>query len=279
MKKIFVRVHPAFFLLLLIGYFTKTLFSMLAVYFCLCIHELGHAAAACGFGAKVSYIKIMPFGIAMKLSGENGLSPKKKFFISFSGPFFSIITGIFTGNVFFASANLALGIFNLLPVMTLDGGRMFYIAASGFFGSIRGYNIMKAVSEIFAVLIFILGAAVLFVTKLNISFVLVAVFLIYNLASDRGYGKISAVSNVLDYRQKKSLYGIFKNKSISVSEHTPLRKILKQIPGRGMLIIHILDENQRLVSVISEKDAVDIMLKYGAGASYSDRKTGDKYES
>lgn len=275
MKKPLFSVHPTFFLILLIGYFTKTLFSMLTVYFCLCIHELGHAAAAWGFGVKVSHIKIMPFGISMRLFGESGLSMKKKFLISAAGPFFSIITGLLFGRSFLGTANLSLGIFNLIPAATLDGGRMFYILISAYLGTIRGYNITRGVSKLFAVLILVLGGAVIIFVRFNVSFVLIAVFLIYNLAGDCGYGRLSAIGNVLDYKRKSSDCGIFKGRSIAISKHTPLRRVLKHIPGRGMLIIHILDDNQRLISSISEKDAVDIMLKYGAGASFSARRTGE----
>lgn len=272
MKKLFLSVHPAFLLLILIGYFTKTLFPMLLVYLSLVIHELGHIAAAVGFGARVSYMKIMPFGIAMRLSGESALKPKKRFIIAFAGPIFSIVTGILFGKGFLGGANIALGIFNLLPVMTLDGGKMFFIAVSAFSGSIRGYNITKTVSKIFAVLLFLLGAAVLYVTRFNVSFVLVAAFLIYRLASDCGYGRLSAVQSVLDYKQKKSSGGVFKTKTVSLSMYAPLRRILKYIPERGICVIHILDENQHLIASVSERDAVDIILKYGAGVSYSDIK-------
>ena len=272
MKKIFLSVHPAFLLLILIGYFTKTLFPMLLVYLSLVIHELGHIAVGCGFGARVSYIKIMPFGIAMRFSGESGLSPEKRFLVAFSGPVFSIVTGALFGKSFLGGANLALGIFNLLPVMTLDGGKMFFIAVSAFAGSIRGYNITKAVSKIVAILLLLLGIAVLWATKFNVSCVLVAAFLIYRLASDCGYGRLSAVRSVLDYKLKKSDGGVFKTKTVSVSMYAPLRRILKHIPERGILLINILDENQHLVTSVSEKDAVDMMFKYGAGVSYSDIK-------
>lgn len=272
MKKPFLSVHPTFLLLILIGYFTKTLFSMLLVYLSLVIHELGHITVAYGFGARVSYIKIMPFGIAMHLSGENKLDAKKKLIISFAGPLFSIVTGVLFGKSFLGAANLALGIFNLLPILTLDGGRMFYILISSGLGSIRGYNITKTVSKILAVLMLLLGAAVLYLTRLNISCVLVSVFLIYRLATDCGYSHISAVCSVLDYKDKKTDFGIYKTKTISVSKHTPLRRILKFIPENGICVIHILDDNQHLITSISEKDAVDMMIKYGAEVSYSDIK-------
>lgn len=67
MKKTFFRIHFTFFLLLLLGYFTQTIFQILMVYACLTVHELAHVVAARARGIGIQYISVMPFGIAIRL--------------------------------------------------------------------------------------------------------------------------------------------------------------------------------------------------------------------
>ena len=275
MKRIRFAVHPAFLPVMIIGFFTGTIFRMLAVYLCLLIHEAGHMTAALGFKVRVLYIKIMPFGIAMKLS-DRDLSFKKQFTISLAGPVFSIIAGILSDNEFLKFTNITLGIFNLFPVKTLDGGKLFYIVSSQIFGSITAYNIIKKLSAIFSVLLLSMGIYAFFITGYNISIALVAVFLIYSLYSGDEYSRLYACLNSLDYKKKSR--GIFKTKHLAISAQTPLRKVLSEIPSGRLCIINILDDKNRIISTITESEAVDIMLKYGASANFASAQKEKIYE-
>lgn len=277
MKKFKIAFHPAVFPIILIGFFTGTLFRMLTVYLCLLIHESGHAAAAMGLKTKVAYIKIMPFGISMRLYDKNQ-TPKKQLIISLAGPTVSIIAGVFSPNEFLRITNLTLGIFNLLPVKTLDGGRIFYILMSGFFGSITAYRFLKLVSVSVATLLLFLGAYAFYITGYNISIALVSVFLIYSLVSGDEYSRYFAHRNALDYKGKKSSKGIFKTKTIAISQYTPLRRILSEVSSGRLCIINIIDDNKRIIDTITEQEAVDIMLKYGAGASFASAQKEKLYE-
>ena len=272
--KIRIGIHPAFVLIILIGFFTETLFRMMGVYLCLLIHEAGHAVAAYGFKQKISYIKIMPFGIAMRLTGGRK-SEKTDFIISLAGPVFSIIAGLLFKNEFLRVTNITLGIFNLLPVKTLDGGKLYFILLSRILGCIRGYSILKKTSLFISVLLFMSGGYAAYITKFNISLVLVSVFLIYSIVAGNDYSRVSAHFTALDYRKKKSRQGIFKVKHLAISQDMPLRRILMHIPSGRLGIIDILDSDSRIVSSISEQTAVDIMLTHGANASYASAQKGE----
>lgn len=270
-----IGIHAAFLPIILIGFFTETLFRLLAVYLCLLIHEAGHIAAARSFGIKLSYLKIMPFGIAMRFKTPLN-SHKTQFVTAVAGPLASIIAGLLFKDEFLRAANLALGIFNLLPVKTLDGGKIFFLAVSSRYGTIRAHNILKTSSLVISVLMLILGGYILYETRFNVSLVLVSVFLIYNLIQGSDYGRLSAHVTALDYRAKKLDGGIGGAAYITVSQDVPLRRILTRLPSKQMCFINIIDSDGHLVSTISEKTAVDIMLKYGAHASYKHKEKYDE---
>ena len=96
------------------------------------LHELGHLAAAWGLGVRVRRLRLDLFGARMELEGL--LSYGQEFLTAAGGPLASLLSaalvypiadrggGTWAGLFFWGS--LLLGGVNLLPVGTLDGGRM-----------------------------------------------------------------------------------------------------------------------------------------------------------
>lgn len=92
------------------------------LFFCLLFslaHEMGHIIMMKLLGGTLNEIKFMPFGIAIKTQDLSSLSTIKQTLILLSG----VLTNAFL-LVFDFKINLALIIFNLLPVGNLDGGRI-----------------------------------------------------------------------------------------------------------------------------------------------------------
>lgn len=109
--------------------------AALISFFSAFFHELGHLFIIKKLGGKINNIEFGAFGGRITLSGENCLSLKGEAASAFAGPAVNLIFAavfflciIFTGNNAFllpAAINLGMGLFNLLPVSTLDGGRIF----------------------------------------------------------------------------------------------------------------------------------------------------------
>ena len=113
------------------------LFSLefaLALIGCLVFHEYGHIRAMKHFGMNTKGIYLIPFVGGLALSDERINTRWQDVYISIMGPTFGLILSIIslglywiTGNVFFAglaSFNALLNLFNLLPILPLDGGHI-----------------------------------------------------------------------------------------------------------------------------------------------------------
>lgn len=88
------------------------------------IHELGHCFAAVILGVRIKGVKFWAGGIKM-VREERILSLGNDFIILLSGPVFNFVFAALYGVCSMysvAAVNLALGIFNLLPYRSLDGG-------------------------------------------------------------------------------------------------------------------------------------------------------------
>ncbi|WP_144212735.1 site-2 protease family protein [Shewanella donghaensis] len=106
----------------------------LALIACLVIHEYGHIKAMKHFGMKTKGIYLIPFMGGLAVSDERINTRWQNVVISIMGPTFGLILSIacmvaywITGNIFFAglaSFNALLNLFNLLPILPLDGGHI-----------------------------------------------------------------------------------------------------------------------------------------------------------
>lgn len=130
-------------------------------------HELGHLFVIKKLGGKIKNIEFGAFGGRITLMGENGLSLKGEMAAALAGPAVNFIfsTVLFicflsTGNEKFflpLAINLGMGFFNLLPISTLDGGRIFFALLHMHLSERTCDIILNTVSAIFLLIILFLG--------------------------------------------------------------------------------------------------------------------------
>lgn len=121
----------------LTAYVIGAVFGVL-LYASILVHELGHVAVARGFDIPVRQVTLQLLGGASELERPAD-SPRKEFLIAAAGPALSLLLGglgvvalqlVETSGVVrlllvqITVANLLVGVFNLLPGLPLDGGRI-----------------------------------------------------------------------------------------------------------------------------------------------------------
>ncbi|QFU21299.1 site-2 protease family protein [Shewanella eurypsychrophilus] len=142
----------------------------MALIACLVFHEYGHIRAMKYFGMKTKGIYLIPFMGGLALSDEKINTRWQDVVISIMGPTFGLIMSILslvaywlTGNVFFAGLaafNALLNLFNLLPILPLDGGHILK-SVSFSMNSIMGLSACIAGAAIGVYISYTLGLALL----------------------------------------------------------------------------------------------------------------------
>ncbi|MDE7406610.1 MAG: site-2 protease family protein [Clostridiales bacterium] len=150
------------------------------------LHECAHARVAKKLGYELNVIKLMPYGAA--LCGDVQLRPKDEVVIALAGPLFNLFIAVAIAAVWwllpssymftqaFCYGNVYIGLFNLLPVYPLDGGRVMLGILSGKLKRKTACRVMRVISIVFglaAITLFALSA----VSSLNLCLLSVGLFM------------------------------------------------------------------------------------------------------
>ena len=136
------------------------------------LHEWGHMAALRHFGGKISHLTVSPFGAEMTIADTARLSYGAEILVTLAGPAVNILLAVVLGLLgdrwesayVFAGAQLVLGLFNLIPIRPLDGGRLLWLTVAWLTEPFSADRIASASGVIFAVVLFALGAMVFYRT-------------------------------------------------------------------------------------------------------------------
>lgn len=123
-----IRINLQIFIFAIIFYLTKQIriYTILMIF--AFIHELGHLFAGILLGLKAKGIDIMPFGVSINFEDYSNKYIAKKIIIAMAGPLVNVIIvilGIYNNwEEEIIYANILIGLFNLIPLYPLDGGRI-----------------------------------------------------------------------------------------------------------------------------------------------------------
>ncbi len=127
---------------------------VLAILCAVFIHESGHLFAFFATGAGLPSLRGSPFGLIFMPSRQ--MSYKQELLVALAGPFFNLAFAFallfFGGDDAFgliAGMNIGAALYNLMPISTLDGGRIVFSFLSIIFEFRTAFSISRAVSVFF----------------------------------------------------------------------------------------------------------------------------------
>lgn len=194
-------------LALALGSGRELLMTLMAV----CVHESAHIAAARLCGLEIELIDLMPFGGAAKLAHLYSVPAGKLICTALAGPFANGACAVataalaWTGVLPYPAAdqmfrvNLILMLFNLMPALPLDGGRVFYALIRGRTGSRRAMDCCAALAFLLAAIL--MGCSIygwIGQGRLNLTLILISVFLVASSLREREAAIRDAASRTVD---------------------------------------------------------------------------------
>lgn len=165
-----INIHPLTWLFAALAAATGFFAEAVCAGLILIIHELGHAFAAKTSGWRITKIELLPFGGKLETDEHAGRPLLEEWFVVAAGPFTHVLmlmsavlllkTGLLDPVLYelFFQLNAFIFLFNLLPVLPLDGGKMVQLFLCTFRPYYKAYE--QSVFYSFIALICLLGAAV-----------------------------------------------------------------------------------------------------------------------
>lgn len=214
-----IRLHLKIFIFIAIFIITRQIqiYGILMLF--AIFHEIGHMIAGILLGFKPNTIEIMPFGLSIgfegrvenynKKIGKANILTLKKLFIAISGPLtnliFIILFLIFPISFFgiekqtIIYVNILIGIFNLIPIYPLDGGRIAKCLLHIFCGKEESYSYTNKISFATIVILTAMSSILIMYLK-NIAIILILSYLWYLVIKENKR-----------YNKKQELYSKLKN--------------------------------------------------------------------
>ncbi len=154
--------------------------SALPALLCCILHEIGHLTAIYLSGGRVRKMSLGAYGMRIEPVRTLKISPGKEIIISLAGPFVNVIlliAGIVLKDTMITGINLALCVFNLLPVGKTDGGSALFNGLSLFLEERKIKDALRITSTSFLIIIYVFGVIILVKTKYNFTLLAVAVYM------------------------------------------------------------------------------------------------------
>ncbi len=157
----------------------------------LCVHELAHLLAARLARVAITEIRILPFGGSAKMENPYRIPAPRLIAVAIAGPLANLILAVSgaalaqwgllrpASAASLARTNLTLMLFNLLPALPLDGGRILYALLQRPLGEARALRLGVWLGRALAGALIALAAFTgLRGGKWNLTLLLAAVFLL-----------------------------------------------------------------------------------------------------
>lgn len=184
-----LKIEISFYFLIVIALIIINDQTNLSLYFAMSIlvHELGHLLAIIYHKIKINKICFKIYGIKIEIS-NNCKSSYIDIFILLSGSLanflFSLIMYSSNKNIVLTTINIIIGVFNLLPVESLDGGKILNILLTSHFSMKTADCVSTIVSVIFIAIFSAINFLFMIHGNFNITLTVLCAISIFKIMKD-----------------------------------------------------------------------------------------------
>jgi Zn-dependent protease/CBS domain-containing protein len=298
-----IKVHWSFFLLIaffaFVGYQESrnpvatlvTIAVVVALFFCVLLHEFGHSLVAQRLGLEIPDITLLPIGGVARLKNLPD-KPSDEVKIAVAGPLVNVVLApIFFGVaalvgadllapanllsgagsfgevlVYLGWLNIVLAVFNLIPAFPMDGGRVLRGLLATRTGPVRATDISSAVGQFFAIAFILIG-----ITSGQIFLAIIGVFIL-----------LGANGEAQMVRQRELMRGLnvsdvmgTKPRTETVTPYHNFGQVLDSVLHGYQEDFPVVDEDGKLVGIITRKEILSAAHSPDRYASVRDLMKSD----
>ncbi len=262
-----LKVHPLFILLCVLSF----VFGYADIFFvyliAILLHEIGHSTMAKKLGYSLNNFCLLPQG-ALVYGFQKFRTPVDEIKIAAAGPIVNVILiilclalwwitpDLYSQTENWVFCNLAIAIFNLLPIMPLDGGRIFLALCSIKNKRRLGIKIVNVLGIIVSFLCLGVFIFSLFV-KPNFSYLIMSIFIFTGVI---GSGREHMYVNVTSlYENKLKSQKVVKANSFVVCEDKKLIDVFYGLSKTKFNILYVATVNGDIMAKLFEPEILTLL--------------------
>lgn len=265
-----IKIHILLPLLFTTAYFGKYIELYAISWGFALVHECAHIYVLNKFEIPVSEIILQPFGVCAKIKTPVIKNPIHEIFMALAGPFVNLILGLIFAVMYryysseltryCVAANFAIFFINLLPCLPLDGGRIIKAILTLGSDALTALKITIKISRIIILILLAIGILLLLVSKFNFSMIMIGVFLMGNICFEQKSISVQYLRELLYYRDKPNKRQFSNVCVITAYESMPARKILRRLSYHKYYVVHVLDNNKKIIRTLTEGQILSALL-------------------
>ena len=258
----FLYIHFTTILLFGVCYFNRNLELLAISYTSIFLHEIAHCIAAQIIGLKISHIVMYPFGVNLKLKNTLVYSIWDEIILYLSGPLINAIISVLAlpslkyGNLWKVLYwnNIMLFLFNLLPIIPMDGGIILKKVLIRRIGYKLSEKVLSIISVVLIFLLLVCELILIVYNYFNFTLIFVCIFLFANIFTNKEKYHIDYIKEMMFCREKNN-FKIKKVKCILIKSDTDYKELLKSFSQGSSYIIMKEDATGKIKEILTS-DAV-----------------------
>jgi len=270
-----VRVHWLFLALLAFASAFGALRQAAVLLGGLLSHELAHLLVARATGLAINEVELYPFGGVARVSGDLDQDPYATALTAAAGPFNNFLLlalGLgFRGAAwldpalldFFNQVNLTLALFNLIPVVPLDGGRIYRSYLSRRYGFVRATRRLAQLGRVAGLLLLVCGVLAAAMGRIYLGLFILPAFLYLSAVREEGTAMFAPWRGLLRVGSELKRQGVLPAGQLVMMEDAPLQDALSLLGADRYHLVTVLDRQMRPVGVLSEAELLEGLSRHG----------------
>lgn len=273
-----IRVHPAFILVFALYTVLGLAAQALLVFALILAHETAHLLTARAYGFKVIGLELFPFGGAAYIDDAFEGRKIEESIMALAGPALNGIL-LFLAQALrwqgwwmnewaeeFVRINFWLAIFNLLPVLPLDGGRVLRAFICDTFGFVRTTKFLARAGQFIGIFIALLG--IIFwgqgkFTEGSLFFLILGAFFWFAGKKEISVARITFLRQLTQKKAELLRKGLMRSKIIMARNDTPVIRIVEELTPDRYALISLATEEFSLAKTLTETEVLEGMLREG----------------
>lgn len=257
-----------------------------AVLLSLVAHEMAHLVMARGYGLRVNEVELLPFGGVARIEDLAESDAYVESAVAVVGPisnFFLAGLAYFLGNngwlgpessTLFLETNLGLALFNLLPALPLDGGRLLRAYLARKVGFRRASEDLALVGRLLALLLLSVGLLALLVGYLFPSLLILAGFLLFSAGREKKEAMFVLLRHLMSKRELLLSEGVLPAAELVVLESVSLGEVVRRFLPHKYHLVLLLDQELRPKGSLEERELLEALLHHGPEVTMKEIRQG-----